>query len=125
MPKDKRHRIDPAVRQRARELRQSQTPAEDKLWYRVRDRRLGGYKFRRQHPIGRLIVDFYCAETGLVIEIDGDTHTEQAEYDTARTEWLEAQGYQVIRFKNQEALRNLEAVVERILAVCEGLKGGG
>jgi type I restriction enzyme R subunit len=67
-------RIEPMILQRARELRQPQTPAEEKLWYWLRDSQLEGMKFRRQHPIGRFIVDFYCAEKKLVIEVDGDTH---------------------------------------------------
>jgi len=71
-------------RPRARDA-SSATPAEAKLWARQRNRQLGGFKFRRQQPIDRFIVDFYCAEARLVVELDGDSHTDQAEYDAART----------------------------------------
>ncbi len=119
MVTEKTHRIYPPVLERARELRQPQTPAEQKLWARLRDRQLGGFKFRRQHPIGRFIVDFCCADRQLVVEIDGDSHAEQVEYDQARTEWLCEQGYSVIRFSNQAVWRQIEAVIEAILAACQ------
>ena len=82
----------PVIRQRAKELRQPLTPPETRLWRILRDRRLGGFKFRRQHPIGRFIVDFYCMQVRLVVELDGPTHEDQVEYDEVRTEWLQAQG---------------------------------
>ena len=116
---DKRHRVHPSIRARARELRQPQTPAEQRLWSRLRNRQLGGIKFRRQHPIDRFIVDFYCAACRLVIEIDGDSHADQVEYDQARTEWLEARGYRVIRFTNRDVQARLDAVLEAILKECE------
>ena len=116
----KRHRIYPPILANARELRQPQTPAESKLWARLRNRQLGGFKFRRQHPIGRFIVDFYCAATRLVIEIDGDSHAEQVEYDQARTAWLSEQGYRVIRFRNQDVYRRVDEVLEAILVECQG-----
>jgi very-short-patch-repair endonuclease len=119
MSDEKRHRIHPTVRQRARELRQPQTQAEAILWRQLRDRRLKGLKFRRQHPIGRFIVDFCYPKHKLVVEIDGDTHATQTEYDAARAEWLEMQGYRVIRFTNQEVYRQLPAVLEAILAACQ------
>ena len=111
--------INPALRQRARELRKEQTPAESHLWSALRGRVLGGYKFRRQHPIGTLIVDFYCQEVRLVIEVDGPVHNRQKEYDAIRTTWLEEHGYCVIRFTNEEVLNNLEQVLERILTVIQ------
>jgi len=119
MSNEKRLRIHPAIRQRARKLRQPQTPAESRLWQRLRRRQLSGLYFRRQHPIGNFIVDFYCARSRLVVEVDGDVHSMQEEYDAARTEWLEEHGYRVIRFTNAEVLRQLDAVLESILAVCE------
>ena len=119
MASEKRHRIYPTIRQRARELRQPQTAAEEKLWQRLRRRQLNGYYFRRQHPIGQFIVDFYCAATHLIIEIDGDTHAEQVDYDAARTAWLEENGYRVIRFANRQVLREIEAILTKILEVCE------
>ncbi len=120
MPNEKRHRIHPAIRQRARELRRPQTPAEARLWQRLRRRQLNAHYFRRQHPIGNFIVDFYCAKARLVVEVDGDVHAMQEEHDATRTEWLEKRGYRVIRFSNDEVFGKLDAVLESILAVCEG-----
>jgi very-short-patch-repair endonuclease len=118
---EKKHRVYPPLLARARELRQPQTPAESRLWLRLRDRQLGGLKFRRQHPIGRLIADFYCAASQQVIEIDGDSHSEQTEYDLARTEWLSERGYRVIRFPNLDVYHRLDAVLEAIWEECQKL----
>ena len=111
-----RHRIYPPLLQRAREMRHPQTPAEATLWRGIRDRNLG-YKFRRQHPIDHFIIDFYCAQAKLCIEIDGPSHFEagQKEYDDARTEFLEGLGYKVIRFTNDDVRYNIHAVVDRIV----------
>jgi len=121
MPEEKFHHINPRILQHARDLRHPQTPAEQRVWAAVRNRGLG-YKMRRQHPIHRYIADFYCVEAKLVIEIDGDTHAEpkQAEYDVARTEWLETHGHHVIRFSNREVYENLDGVLEKIRGACEG-----
>lgn len=108
--------VSPKTRQRAKALRQRLTPAEYKLWQVLRNRNLGGYKFRRQHPIGHYILDFYCHERGLVIEIDGDVHSLQLEYDLQRTHWLADQGLAVIRYQNQQVLEQLEEVCRDILA---------
>jgi very-short-patch-repair endonuclease len=113
-------RSDPDVKQNARELRRNQTPAEASLWSHLRARQLDGMRFRRQHPIGPYVVDFYCAESRLVIEVDGDTHAEQVEADQARTAWLESRGYRVIRFTNSEVRRQLEAVIEETAEACRG-----
>ena len=115
-----RHRIHPIILARARELRQPQTPAEATLWRHLRNRNLK-YKFRRQHPIHRFIIDFYCAEAKLLIEIDGDSHLvkEQIEYDKARTEYLEALGYKVIRFTNNDVRYTISAVVDKIINTVE------
>jgi very-short-patch-repair endonuclease len=120
MSNPKRHRIYPPILAAARELRQPQTPAEQKLWARVRDRQLGGFKIRRQHIIDRFIIDFYCADRKLCIEVDGDSHTEpdQIEYDQARTKWLNEEGYRVVRFTNREVFNQIEAVLESILNEC-------
>jgi ATP-dependent DNA helicase RecQ len=120
---EKRHRIDPSIRTFARELRQPQTPAEATLWKHLRNRNLG-YKFRRQHAIKFFIIDFYCAEVKLCIEIDGDTHLtkEQQEYDAARTEYLEWFGRKVIRFTNHDVRFNIHAVVQEIIDTCNALK---
>jgi len=118
---EKRHRIYPPILANVREMRQPQTPAESKLWARLRNRQLGGLKFRRQHPIDRFIADFYCAACRLVIEIDGDSHADQVEYDVARTAWLNEQGYHVIRFRNRDVYERMEAVLEAILAESQRL----
>jgi very-short-patch-repair endonuclease len=117
---EKHHRIHPTIRQFARELRQPQTPAESTLWRHLRNRNLK-YKFRRQHPIEFFIIDFYCAEAKLLIEIDGDSHLvkEQMKYDQARTEYLEELGYKVIRFTNVDVRYTINEVVSEIIRVVE------
>ena len=117
---EKRHRIHPIIRQRSRELRQPQTPSETMLWQHLRNRK-SGYKFRRQHPIARFIIDFYCAETKLCIELDGSQHfePEQLAYDRARTDYLEELGYTVIRFQNHEVEESLNRVLEKIRQFCK------
>ena len=118
MTQHQRWRTTAAIQDRARELRREQTPAERKLWSRLRRKQLYGLKFRRQHPIGRFIVDFCCVSQALVIEVDGDSHSEQEEYDQERTAWLEARGYRVIRFGNQQVERQIDAVLDEIARVC-------
>jgi very-short-patch-repair endonuclease len=98
----------------AHELRQNATDAERRLWATLRDRRLQGHKFRRQHPIGRFIVDFACTKRRLVIEADGGQHNESTA-DVRRTAWLESQGWRVIRFWNNDILANTEGVLCAIL----------
>ncbi|MBU0517282.1 MAG: endonuclease domain-containing protein [Proteobacteria bacterium] len=106
---------------RARQLRRRQTEAEKRLWYHLRARRLGGHKFRRQHPVGPFVVDFYCEATRLVIEVDGGGHNEpcQRVYDQRRTMLLEGFGLRVLRFWNDEVLVNTEQVLEVILSALE------
>ncbi|MBI3249563.1 MAG: endonuclease domain-containing protein [Deltaproteobacteria bacterium] len=104
---------------RAKELRKNSTDAERALWRQLRAHRLARYKFRRQQPIGRYIVDFVCFEKQLIVELDGGQHTEQVAYDAERTAWLQAQRFQVLRFWNSEVLRDIESVVEVILRECE------
>ncbi len=105
--------------QRARRLRRQSTDAERTLWRLLRNRQLGGHKFRRQSPIGSYIVDFFCLERKLVIEIDGGKHQLRAQADQERTQWLEERGYRVIRFWNNQVLAEPEAVQEAILAALE------
>lgn len=102
---------------KARELRSNPTEAERALWKHLRYRQIGGHKFRRQHPIGPYIVDFACVEKHLIIELDGGHHAQpdEAEYDNARTEWLQSQGFQVLRFWNNQVLAETEAVKTVIL----------
>ncbi len=115
-------RLYPPILQCARDLRHPLTPAERKVWDRSRNGQLG-YKLRRQHVIDRFIADFYCASAKLVIEIDGDTHAapDQAEYDAARTEWLNQHGYTVIRFNNADVHSNLNSVLDAIKNECQRL----
>jgi len=105
---------------KARTLRRHMTDAEGALWCRLRSRRLCGYKFRRQHPIGPYIVDFLCPARRLVVEVDGGQHTATSERDAARTRWLERRGYRVMRFWNNEVLNETDAVLESILAALDG-----
>ena len=100
-------------------MRHEPTKAERLLWQKLRCRQLGGYKFRRQHPIGNYIVDFYCAETKLIIEVDGDIHAYQEAYDAERTMDLEMLGYRVIRFWNGQILQEMDGVLGVILSVCD------
>ncbi len=109
----KRH-IPEVLLERARELRRIQTPAESILWECLRDRRLWDTKFRRQHNIGRYIVDFYCHQHRLVIEVDGEIHQYQQTEDEIRENWLRSQGFRVIRFTNDEVFHNLSAVLEEV-----------
>ncbi|MBI1814672.1 MAG: DUF559 domain-containing protein [Deltaproteobacteria bacterium] len=102
-------------RNRARTLRRSQTDAEQKLWQKLRRGQVNGAKFRRQHPIGRYFADFGCDEQHLVIELDGSQHAVNVARDDARTAYLETQGYRVLRFWDDQVLKNVEAVLERIV----------
>ena len=112
-----RARVSEAMVYIARDLRQRQTPAEVLLWEVVRDRRLNGLKFRRQHPVENTtyVVDFLCYEARLVIELDGGIHAAQQDVDAARQAEIEAQGYQVLRFRNQAVLDDLESVLTAIV----------
>ena len=99
----------------ARKLRRNQTDAERTLWFRLRDRRLRGLKFRRQAPIDNYVGDFCCEDAHLIVELDGGQHVERSEEDTERTAALEARGYLVLRFWNNEVLRNIDGVLESIV----------
>ncbi|HEX6842992.1 MAG TPA: endonuclease domain-containing protein [Stellaceae bacterium] len=95
----------------ARTLRSTPTDAEIRLWSRIRRRQLGGFRFRRQQPIGAYIVDFFCPEARLVIEIDGGQHAFQEKEDASRTRWLEDRGYRVVRYWNNDVLANTDGVI--------------
>lgn len=99
---------------RAKELRQNQTDAESFVWYYLKNKQLDGYKFRRQHPIDKYIVDFICLEAKLIIELDGGQHGEKdkVEYDANRTKFLEEAGYKVLRFWNNEAFDNISGILD-------------
>ncbi|MES2044528.1 MAG: endonuclease domain-containing protein [Pseudomonadota bacterium] len=97
-----------------RDMRRNMTEPEKRLWHVVRNRQIGNAKFRKQSWLGPFLVDFLCAEAKLVVEIDGDGHAHQQGYDERRTVWLAAEGFRVIRFSNDEVMRNLDGVVQVI-----------
>ena len=105
------------AREMLKSLRQDSTDAENRMWYLLRNRRLGGFKFRRQYPIGPYIADFCCYEKRLIIELDGGQHAERESSDEARTRYLEYQGYRVMRFWNDQVLKETDAVCEMILTI--------
>src|SRR5688572_12181023 len=109
--------IPPRLLRFAREMRHEMTNAEKRIWGRVRDRRLSGFKFRRQVPVDGVITDFYCEEAKLVVELDGGQHKEpdEAEYDRLRDQALHRMGVAVLRFWDNDALKNTDPVLERIL----------
>ncbi len=107
------------LRVRARGMRHDPTEAEKKFWWLVRDRRLGGFKFRRQTPVGRYIADFICIDARLIVELDGGQHAQRARYDAAREAFLAAQGFRVMRFWNGEVLKNPAGTAEILLRVLE------
>ena len=104
---------------RARSLRAESTDAERRLWGALRARRLMGWRFRRQQPIGPYIVDFVCIERRLIVEVDGSQHREAIRYDTARDWFLCRRGFVVMRFWNSDVLTQTAAVLEKICAVSQ------
>jgi very-short-patch-repair endonuclease len=100
----------------ARDLRRHQTEAELVLWERLRRRQLSGYKFRRQHPIGPYIADFYCSSEGLVVEVDGEIHdtTARREHDELRDRAMVDFGLKLVRVTNREVFEDIESVLSRI-----------
>jgi very-short-patch-repair endonuclease len=114
----KKHHPDPVLWEQLRpavqKLRLEPTQAETYLWELLRNRQLGGYKFRRQHAINRFVVDFYCAQAQLIIEIDGMIHQSQVVEDRERQSILESLGFHVIRFTNEQVLAEPGLVIEQI-----------
>ena len=102
------------LRQRAKNLRKHSTDTEKHLWFYLRANRLG-YKFKRQVPIGAYIVDFACLEKRLLIELDGSQHFDNETYDMERTSWLNAHGFKVLRFWNNDVLQQTTSVMEVII----------
>ena len=102
----------------ARNLRKRATPAEKLLWNELHNQKLRGLKFRRQHHVGRFILDFYCAELRLAVELEGSIHdtADQTEYDGHRFAYLEANDIKILRIKNEEVLNDMENVLKRIAA---------
>lgn len=108
-------KVPPHLRQNARRMRSAMTEAELKLWNELRAHRLMGLAFRRQMPIGRYIADFACPEHKLIVEVDGSQHAEDEIYDQFRTTYLEQQGWQVVRFWNDDVLNDIDNVCSHIL----------
>ncbi len=110
-----------------RDFRKNPTDAEKMVWECLRARRLNGFKFRRQHPIGRYIVDFYCHAAQLIVEIDGDIHDipDQMEYDQIREEELRALDLTIIRFRNERIMNDLMQVLEEIASYLPSPTGRG
>lgn len=98
-----------------KELRRNMTDAGNCMWYYLRNRRLSGYKFIREHAIGPYIVDFVCREKKLVIEVDGSQHLDATLYDAKRTHYLECCGYRILRVWNDEVFKNIQGVMELVL----------
>jgi len=100
----------------SRKLRHAPTPTEEILWRHLRDRQINHLKFRRQHPIGSYVVDFYCDKLKLIIEIDGDVHalTTQIAHDSARQKYLEKQGLYIQRVMNNDVRHNIEGILQQI-----------
>ncbi len=109
------------LRSPAREMRRAATPEENLVWERVRSRRFHGLMFRRQHALGTFIVDFYCPEKHLIIEVDGDIHETSVEADVTRQEHLETLGFVVVRLKNDEVKEDLDRALSKVSTVLVNL----
>jgi very-short-patch-repair endonuclease len=101
-------------RARARKMRHEPVPMEELFWSEVRNRKLGGYKFKRQHLIGRYIVDFVCVEQKLVVELDGPFHADRVQYDSARDAFLRTRGFRVMRFANEYTADDIGIVLATV-----------
>ena len=119
MPRSQRS--NPKTKHQAITLRKESTPAERKLWSRIRNDQLG-VTFRRQHAIGNYIPDFCSPKAKLILELDGSQHLEQEEYDEERTKYLESLGYKVIRFWNTDVMKNMDGVILAIIQAMEDEK---
>jgi very-short-patch-repair endonuclease len=108
----------------ARRLRRNQTDAERLLWFRLRDRRLAGWKFKRQAPIDHFVVDFFCGDAKLIVELDGGQHDHNKARDADRTRVLESMGYLVLRFWSHDVMRNMDGVLEEILSTVSKHRSG-
>ena len=113
-------KVNPAKVRRAKELRRQMTEEEKILWQQLRANRLHGFHFRRQQVIDGFIVDFYCHAAGLIVEVDGKVHQQQAEYDAERDRHLSTRGFHVLRVRNREVREDLPRVLTQITAACCG-----
>jgi len=114
-----------AIKDKAKKLRKKMTDAEKILWSKIRNRKVNGMYFRRQHPYGIYILDFFCFEANLVIEVDGLIHLSKHEYDLERTEYLESSGLTIIRFRNADIENRIGKVLEKIQGVVYPFPPGG
>ncbi len=114
---------DKAHREMRKSLRSNATPAEAALWRALKGRGAGGYKFRRQQGIGPYVLDFYCPELRLCVELDGASHDYKYEYDEQRTAYLRRQGIRVVRFENEQVWKSVDRIVEEIVRIGEEMKG--
>jgi very-short-patch-repair endonuclease len=114
---------DPELTRRARAMRREMPEPELRLWLQLRATRFEGVKFRRQKVVGRYIVDFAANDPGLVVELDGDTHAFQEDYDRERTRFLEGEGYRVVRYTNLEVMQNLDGVLVHLAGVIKEMRG--
>ena len=119
----------PEIIKRAADLRKRLTKAESVLWNKIGKNQINGYRFKKQHPISKFIVDFYCHKALLVIEIDGDIHNKEEvlERDEGREYELQKLGLTILRFTNEEVIKNIDKVIENIKAATNSLslKGEG
>ena len=120
----KLRRFSKRDRRLIRKLREDATKAETRLWELIRNRRILGLNFRRQHKIGRFVTDFFCIKCRLAVEMDGAIHLYRAQKDEARTRWLETLGIRVLRFSNRELFRDPGAVLGKIESVARERSGG-
>jgi very-short-patch-repair endonuclease len=114
-----------AIKDKAKKLRKKMTDAEKILWSKIRNRKVNGMYFRRQHPYGIYILDFFCFEANLVIEVDGLIHLSKHEYDLERTKYLESSGLTIIRFRNADIENRIGKVLEKIQGVVYPFPPGG
>ena len=119
MPIVRGNKVSDTMRQRARALRKAMTPEETTLWQVLRTNRLGGLHFRRQQIIGEYIADFYCHQSGVIVELDGEIHRRQTAYDEERDLILASRGLRILRIPNAEVRTNLPAVLALIQQTCQ------
>ncbi len=117
--------VSPNTQEAAQQLRRQATLAEQTLWEALRRKQIEGVRFRRQHPMGQFVVDLCAPRCRLVVEVDGEIHTQQIDQDRARTQHIEAFGYRVIRFTNEEVLNDLPRVLKMIRREVKERLGSG